>query len=908
MQDASHQSTNLLEQEKLRADQRASPEEIESADVSCGSLTWTFEFCAQRNIDPRRITRNVLYSIEHLKDTSRFIDWRSFVTFISNFSNYLTEAELLDAGRNSWKSGNLKVHSYIGRLLFNVRDQYLELFGPLGALVKLYPLEMSVIQMGPRRLRVFLTMKPGFPPSYTFHKVLAGQMMGLPESLGYPPAEVEINQLDNGASFDISYSSQGGLLAPLRRSLMWPFNARQTAKELNLTYSSLLDKYRELQEETRKLKISEQKAEQSNERYRLIATNVNDIVWTMNSELEIEYINPAVLSITGYSEYEITNMPLEKVLTNDSLKAIREFIKNELHRTDHSLAPSTIELPLKHKDGHPVWIEVKTAFVRDKTEKAISLTGIARDITEQKVLQGKISEQETSYQAITNTAQDAIITINKDNNITFANPASVRIFGYEISEMIGMDATILMPEALGETQLRDLYRHQFSVSRTGVTLKGLRKDRTLIPLDISFASHEFRGDSYHTCIIRDISVRNEIEQERKKLEQQLLASQKMESIGQLTGGIAHDFNNLLVAILGYTDLAIANTTGKDNIREYLEEIKYAGERAADMTQKLLAFSRRQIIEPKLIDANQLIKGLELMVNRLLPENIEVVCNITNHELNVMADLGQLEQVLINLSVNARDAMPSGGSLKIEVSKKTIEADFVYQNTFAREGEFVAIRVTDTGVGMGQDVQKRIFEPFFTTKPEGSGTGLGLAMVFGIVKQHEGFIDVESHIGTGTTFTVYLPLASDRTQQATSKIKRAVTGGNETIFVVEDNNQVRNLARLILKGAGYEVLDATDGIDALEIFKINMKVIDLVVMDVVMPRMGGREAMEQMRRMKPGIKIIFTSGYSASGIHANFILEEGLEFIPKPYSTDTLRARVRAVLDNETTRQSRERLL
>ncbi len=885
-----------------KSHQQFAPHQMSAEDVSCRNLFWTFELCAKRNIDPRRVTRDVPYSVAHLKDPSRFIDWQSYTTFISNVGRYLTEDELLTAGRNAWNSGDLRIYSYIGRLLFNVKDLYLEIFGALGALGKLYPCEVSVVHRGHRNLQILLTMNPDCTPSYTFHMMLAGQMIGLPASLGYPAAKVEVTHLENGASFDVSYGNQRGLLAPFRKAALWLFSARQTAKELTSTYESLLEKYRELREETQKLKLAEQKAQESEDRYRLIADNANDIIWTMDMSLAIQYISPSVRSITGYTEAEIKTLSLRNLLTRDSISRARGLLEVIRGRTGETGAHDKVELQLKHKDGHTLWVEIKSNIIRDANSVA-TFFGVARGISERKKIEGELNEQESSYQAITDTAQDAIITLDKNNVITFANPASGRIFGYQVSELIGKDATRIMPEALGDIQLREFFSEENSEPRSNVSLKALRKDRTLIAVEMSFASHQYRGEYFRTCFIRDVSIRIQIEVERKQLEQQLLASQKMESIGQLTGGIAHDFNNLLVAILGYTDLALTENAQEQDVQEYLEEIKLAGERAADMTQKLLAFSRRQIIEPELINANTLLQGLKLMINRLLPENIEVIFDLDDKNLIVMADSGQLEQVVINLVVNARDAMPSGGTLHIKSSLVSIARDFTNQNPFARQGQYIAIGVSDTGTGMSEEISKHIFEPFYTTKPEGSGTGLGLSVVFGIIKQHDGFIDLESSVGKGTSFTIYLPFNPNKPKAVTPESQRSVMGGNETIFIVEDNVQVRNLARLILIGAGYEVLEAVDGIDALKQFHLRKEEIDLVVMDVVMPRMGGKDVMERMRRDKPGIKIIFTSGYSASEIHTNFILEEGLEFISKPYSTDVLRARVRAVLDGEKTSQS-----
>jgi PAS domain S-box-containing protein len=866
-------------------------------DVSCRSLLWCFDLCEQKSIDPERILRRVPYSVDHLKDPSQFIDWASYATFISNLHKYLNEDELLAAGRSSWQSANLKLLSLTGRLLFSVKDQYLAMFGPMGEVARTFPVNLSMEQVDQRRIKITLAMARGRLKCQPFQTILAGQMIGLPESLGLPPATVDILQSDYGAVYDISYSNEGGLLAPLRKAIMWLFTARETARELSSTYDDLLVKYHELQEETAKLRQAEKEVQISEERYRLLAANVNDIIWTMNIDLQLDYISPAVLPITGYNETELLSLSLDHILDQESLTRVRDAVDRGLSNDEFVNAASTVEIGAHHKDGHKIWLEVKASFLFDDDQNPVSIIGVARDITERKKMEGRLSEQETSYQVITNTAQDAIITIDQKNLINFANPASVQIFGYDVQELMDMDIALLMPEALGDPRLRELYRPKATEPRSGVTAKGLRKDRTLIPLELSFVTHEISGATYRTFFARDISARARNEQERKQLEQQLQASQKMESIGQLTVGIAHDFNNLLVAILGYADLAMSEAESSALLNNYLSEIKLAGERAADMTQKLLAFSRRQIIEPKLIDVNELLDGIDLMINRLLPENIDV--NIERAPLEalpVMADAGQLEQVLINLAVNARDAMAQGGRLSIRTFRQTLDDDFLQQHTFARPGEHVIIRVTDTGAGMSPEIQKRIFEPFFTTKPEGAGTGLGLAVVFGIVKQHNGFIDLDSTLGQGTIFTIYLPVATEVGQSQTPDRVRHVEGGHETICIVEDNTQVRNLARLILRGAGYDVIEAVDGLDAIEKFESYKHRIDLILMDVVMPRMGGKEVMEKLLQIKPDLKILFTSGYSESGIHTNFILESGLEFIPKPYNTDALRSRVRAILD------------
>ena len=504
-------------------------------DVSCRNLYWCFELCSQKNIDPRRVMRGVSHPVEHLKDPSKFIDWQNYANFISNFSKYLTEEDLIEAGRKSWNSSNLRIFSYVGRLLFTVKDQYLALFGPFGEIAKTFPVDISVIQTSNRKLRISIKMNPGCSRCHIFHVILAGQMIGLPESLGFPKASVQLSRTDKGAVYDISYSSDGGLLAPLRKAVMWIFTARETARELTTTYDSLLRKYRELQEETDKLREAEKKVQASEEKYRLLAANVNDIIWTMDMDLKFQYISPAIYRITGYTESELIDMSLDQLLVPESLALVINHFERELAAGSDLDLPSTVEVAIISKTGQHVWLEIRASFIVDDDNNPVTLIGVARDISERKKMEGELNEKETNYQVITDTAQDAIITIDQSNRINFANPASINIFGYENAELIGMDIALLMPESLGETRLRELYRPESLEPRSGVTVKGLRKDRTLIPLELSFATHEISGATYRTCFVRDISARTRNEQERKQLEQQLHASQKMESIGQLTG-------------------------------------------------------------------------------------------------------------------------------------------------------------------------------------------------------------------------------------------------------------------------------------------------------------------------------------------------------------------------------------
>lgn len=861
-------------------------------DVSCQSLKWSFDLSEEKQIDLQRVLRNVPYPVEHLRDPSRFIDWESYASYISNFSKYITDEDLIEAARHSWQDPDMRAHRIIGRLLFSLKDQFLAAFGPLGILSKQFPCELSVFEIFPGQLKITVEMKRGCSPCHTFHVLLIGQIIGLPESLGYPRADVEMEPTPNGAVYDVKFQTRSGILAPVRKALTWPFVARDAARELTITYGSLLEKYRELHRETAKLREAERQLEESEAKYRLLTTKVNDVIWTIGPDLKFKHLTPSITSLCGFTEEQVKDMDLSDLLAAESYTRLAGMVEGLLEGENIEDAEIQ-ELQIIHRDGHGIWVEIKSGVIDESDANPRQVISVVRDISERKAIELELQERQESYRVITTSAQDAIVTIDDKYRIALVNPATTRLFGYRSSDLIGEPLMKILPDVT-EACLADS-----KPAETGISLTGVHKDRTRIPLEISFAEHNLRGKKHFTGIIRDVTFRTKVEHERKQLEQQLMASQKMESIGQLTGGIAHDFNNLLVAIMGYAELGLKRNTGGETLNGYLREISQAGRRAADMTQKLLAFSRRQIIEPSVVNVNDLIHGIDLMIKRLLPENIEVRLTFTDENLNVMADKGQLEQVLVNLAVNARDAMPHGGRLHISAGRVMADDGFLNTDQARAKTDYVLIRVSDTGFGMADDVQKKMFEPFFTTKPEGSGTGLGLAVVFGIIKQHGGFIDVQSEMAQGSSIKIYIPATSARLKPSHAGAGDSILpikGGNETLLIVEDNQQVRELAHLILKGAGYNVIVAANGRQALEAFETHREEVDLVILDVVMPRMGGREVMTRMRKVRPDIKVMFTSGYSDSGMHANFILEGNLELVKKPYTTEGLRAAVRRVLD------------
>lgn len=369
----------------------------------------------------------------------------------------------------------------------------------------------------------------------------------------------------------------------------------------------------------------------------------------------------------------------------------------------------------------------------------------------------------------------------------------------------------------------------------------------------------------------DVTERKRAEEDGAMLRAQLAQAQKMEAIGKLAGGIAHDFNNVLTAIIGFGSLLRANMSKEDPLLSYVEHILTSSERAASLTQQLLAFSRKQIISPKSVNLNEIIKRVEKLLLRLIGEDIELKTILTDKDLTAMADSGQIEQVLMNLATNARDAMPNGGFLTIETELVELDKEYIKTHAVEAPGIYARISVADTGIGMDEKTRERIFEPFFTTKEMGKGTGLGLAIVYGIIKQHNGYINVYSEHGKGTTFRIYIPLVGSEFKEVEVPTLPAPKGGVETVLVAEDDTEARKLTREVLDGAGYKVIEAVNGEDAINKFMENKDKIQLLLFDLIMPKKNGREAYEEIRKIRPDIRVLFTSGYPADIIHEKGVL-------------------------------------
>jgi PAS domain S-box-containing protein len=538
----------------------------------------------------------------------------------------------------------------------------------------------------------------------------------------------------------------------------------------------------------------------------------------------------------------------------------------------------------------------KTDYVEDDIKTVTDLANMAWEILGRKQAEEALGESKKRYQQIfeSNLAVKMIVD-PEDGRIVEANDAAQQFYGYDAQTFASLHITdintLTFEDVQREMELAITEKRKFFNFRHRLASGEIRD------VEVYSGPVQTEEKTLLYSIVHDATARKQAEADREKLEAQLRQSQKMEAVGELAGGIAHDFNNLLQVILGYSDLVLFKIEEDSPIRASIEQILKAGHRSKTLVQQLLAFSRRQVLQMKDVNLNDIITDLMKMVRRVIGEHISLKVLAANDLGIVNADPGQIEQILMNLCVNARDAMENGGTIMIETENVGIDESYCETHTWAMPGRYILLSVTDTGCGMDDEILNKVFEPFFTTKGVSEGTGLGLSTVYGLVKQHQGMVDVYSEVGKGTVFKIYLPRVERSASKVEEKAEGTVPGGTETILYAEDDEQVRNLSQSILEQAGYTVLTACDGEDALRVFADYDGKIDLALLDVMMPKLGGRAVYEQIRKSHPEIHVLFSSGYSMSAIHTNFVLDKDVALIQKPYQRKDLLHRVRDVLNS-----------
>lgn len=634
-------------------------------------------------------------------------------------------------------------------------------------------------------------------------------------------------------------------------------------------------------------KQTEKVLKQSEERHRLYFENISDVIFSIDPDFKIINISPSVERILGYKPEEMIGKPIQdlNVIDPDSLeKAFSDMMK--------VLAGERIPLSQYEfisRDGTKKFGEVSAApLIREG--KVVAIISVARDITERKRIEDALTQSEEKYRIVLEANPDPVVVYDMEGKVTYFNMAFTNVFGWTLEECAGKTMDVFVPmDAWPETKMminKVLSGENFS----GIETRRYTKEGRIIPVSISGAIYMGEdGDPVGSIInIRDTS-------EQKEMETQLHQAQKMEAVGTLAGGIAHDFNNLLMGIQGCTSLLSYDIDSNHPNFEYLNKIEDYIKNAANLTKQLLGFARSGKYEVKPTDMNEIINKSSDMFGRTKKE-------IVIHKKNqadiwaVEVDQSQMEQVVLNLYVNAWQAMSGTGELYLQTENVILNNNDV-KPYGVKSGRYVKISVTDTGIGIDETIQHRIFDPFFTTKEMGRGTGLGLASAYGIIKSHGGIINVYSREGEGTTFNIFLP-ASERKIVKEKMLQKEILKGTETVLFVDDEEMIIDVGRAVLEKLGYEVLTAKSGKEAIEIYKINPKKIDMVILDMVMPETGGGDTYEKLRDINPDIKVLLSSGYSIDG-QAGEILSRGCDgFIQKPFDIKILSLEIRKILDQQ----------
>jgi len=641
-------------------------------------------------------------------------------------------------------------------------------------------------------------------------------------------------------------------------------------------------------------KLAEEAVRKSEVRYRELVENANSIILRRDPEGRITFFNEFAQRFFGYREEEIlgrnvvgTIVPEKDSSGMDLAHMIRDISRHPEHY-------ATNENENMLRSGERVWVAWTNKPIFDPDGKVAQILCIGNDITERRKAEEALKTSEVRYRTLVEGMSEAVMQVDNDDRVQFVNLQFCQMTGYREDELLGRVGYEIYfdPEEQELIRRKNRLRREKASDAYETRMRKKTGEEVLVRISGSPVT-DVQGN-----VVGSIGVITDIT-ERRRLEEDVLQLQKMEAIGRLSGGVAHDFNNLLQGIMGFAERALRKLPEGDPSRKYLEGIEKTVDKAASLTYQLLAFSRKQVFQPVVIEFNEIVRDSEKMLRRMISEDIEIVTHLSPDAGRVKVDPIQIEQVIMNLAVNSGDAMPKGGRLVLETANVELDQAYIRLHPDLSPGSYVVLTVSDTGCGMDTETLAHIFEPFFTTKEIGKGTGLGLAMVYGIVRQSGGGIEVQSARGRGTTFKVYLPRKDQEAEakKAVATLSEELPRGTETVLLVEDEEELRDSMREDLSHSGYSVLEAENGEAAFRLFSEHPGTIHLLITDVVMPKMSGPDLARQLAPLRPELKVIFISGYPAAATLSHGLKPLGLAFLQKPFKSHVLLRKVREVLDN-----------
>ncbi len=645
--------------------------------------------------------------------------------------------------------------------------------------------------------------------------------------------------------------------------------------------------------------LAEERIRVSEEKYRRIADNVTDVVWVTDLHLKPTYISPSVERIIGITPEEFLQLPITSTYPPSSIEKFKKILSKELER-EQTPNPDynrifEFEVERFFSDGTIGWDAIRANFIRDPQNNPIALLGVSRDITKRVKIEEALQQSEYRFKALHNASFGGI-AIHDQGIILETNQGLSEISGFSYTELLGMDGLLLIAEQYRKSVLNNIllgYEKSYEVY-------GIRKNGEQYPLRLEARNIPYKGKRVRVVEFRDLTEQKQAEDENKRLHEQLVQSQKMDAIGRLAGGVAHDFNNMLGVIIGYAEFILEKIDTSNPVHEDVGEILKAATRSADLTQQLLAFSRKQTIVARVLDINENIEDTLNMLRKLIGEDIDLIWLPSSLKSIIRFDPSQLNQILVNLCINAKDAIEKSGRITIKTKNISVDRDYSGKYKELAKGDYVLLSFSDNGSGMEEETVDKIFEPFFSQKGA-KGTGLGMATVYGIVKQNKGFINVSSVIGKGTTINIYFSkyvgetdIQLPRTQEGLYK------GQGQTILLVEDEKIIREMVQSILERLGYQVLVAETPTAAISFAETQKDSIALLLTDVIMPDMNGRDLSVKIQQICPSLQTLYMSGYTDNVIAPHGVLEQGTHFIQKPFSLKDLGTKIYRLLHNQST--------